>query len=62
MSRLDELITELCPDGVEYKKLGDVATYANIRIPVSMVNSNTYVGVVSVGQNEPNECRAEITN
>ena len=26
MSRLDELIVELCPDGVEYKKLGDVAT------------------------------------
>ena len=26
MSRLDELIAELCPDGVEYKKLGDVAT------------------------------------
>jgi len=26
MSRLDELITELCPDGVEYRKLGDVAT------------------------------------
>ena len=26
MSRLDELIAELCPDGVEYKKLGEVAT------------------------------------
>lgn len=26
MSRLEELIAELCPDGVEYKKLGDVAT------------------------------------
>ena len=26
MSRLDELIAELCPDGVEYKKLGDVTT------------------------------------
>ena len=25
MSRLEELIQELCPDGVEYKKLGDVA-------------------------------------
>ena len=24
MSRLDELIQELCPDGVEYKRLGDV--------------------------------------
>ncbi len=26
MSRLDELIAELCPDGVEYKKIGDIAT------------------------------------
>ena len=24
MSRLDELIAELCPDGVEYRKLKDV--------------------------------------
>ena len=26
MSRLEELIQELCPDGVEYRRLGDVAT------------------------------------
>ena len=26
MSRIDELIAELCPNGVEYKKLGEVAT------------------------------------
>ena len=26
MSRLDELIKKLCPNGVEYKKLGEVAT------------------------------------
>ena len=26
MSRLEELIKELCPDGVEYKNLGDIAT------------------------------------
>ena len=26
MSRLDELIKELCPNGVEYKKLGEIAT------------------------------------
>lgn len=24
MSRLDELIAELCPDGVEYKELGEI--------------------------------------
>ena len=27
MSRLDELIKELCPDGVEYKKIGDLTNY-----------------------------------
>lgn len=26
MSRLDELIQEYCPDGVEYKTLGEIAT------------------------------------
>ena len=26
MSKLDDLIRELCPDGVEYKKLGEIAT------------------------------------
>ena len=26
MSRLEELIQELCPDGVKYKKLGEIAT------------------------------------
>lgn len=25
MSRLEELIQQLCPDGVEYKALGDIA-------------------------------------
>ena len=25
MSRLDDLISDLCPDGVEYRKLGDIA-------------------------------------
>ena len=26
MSKLDELLRELCPNGVEYKKLGEIAT------------------------------------
>ncbi|WP_249526586.1 restriction endonuclease subunit S [Fusobacterium nucleatum] len=29
MSRLDELIKELCPNGVEYKKLGEVCNFQN---------------------------------
>lgn len=31
MSKLDELIQELCPNGVEYKELGDVVTFLNGR-------------------------------
>lgn len=31
MSRLDGLIRELCPDGVEYKKIGDIANSRRIR-------------------------------
>ena len=27
MNRLDELIQELCPDGVEYKRLGDLSKF-----------------------------------
>ncbi len=27
MSRLSELMSELCPDGVEYKRLGDITNY-----------------------------------
>lgn len=26
MSKIDEMIAELCPDGVEYKRLGDIGT------------------------------------
>jgi len=29
MSKLDELIKELCPNGVEYKKLGEVCNFQN---------------------------------
>lgn len=31
MSKLEELIQELCPNGVEYKELGDVVTFLNGR-------------------------------
>lgn len=27
MSKLDELIKELCPDGVEYKRLGEIGEF-----------------------------------
>ena len=32
MSRLDELIAELCPDGVEYRKVGDIANISRGKV------------------------------
>ena len=52
MSRLDELIEELCPDGVEYKELNEIAHYAKKRIDVTEVDENTYVGVENLLQNK----------
>ena len=52
MSKLDELIREYCPDGVEYKTLGQVAHYAKNRIDADAVTENTYVGVENLLQNK----------
>ena len=36
MSRIDELIQQLCPDGVEYKPLGDIVNILDSqRKPIS---------------------------
>lgn len=45
MSRLERLMEELCPNGVEYKMLGEICTYGKERIEASMVDENNYVGV-----------------
>lgn len=48
MSKLQELIQRLCPNGVEYKSLGEVACYANER--VSTKDLSCYVGVETLLQ------------
>ena len=40
MSRLDELIQKLCPDGVATVPLGEVAHYAKTKIDASEMNEN----------------------
>ena len=40
MSRLEELIAELCPDGVSHVELNDIAEYAKDRIDASEVNAD----------------------
>jgi type I restriction enzyme S subunit len=49
MSRLDDLITELCPDGVEHKKIGDIANVARgVRVVKSQLTTE---GAYPVYQN-----------
>ena len=52
MSRLDELITELCPDGVEYRKLKDVT---EMQRGTSLTKKNATEGIYPVisGGTEP---------
>ena len=45
MSKLNDLIARLCPRGVEYKPLGDIAEYGTERIDAATVDFNSYVGV-----------------
>lgn len=52
MSRLKELIDELCPDGVEYKTLGEVAPFVRERANTGEVRFDAYVGVDALLQNK----------
>ena len=45
MSKLNDLIVRLCPNGVEVKKLGEIAMYGKSRIDAAEVDLNSYVGV-----------------
>ena len=45
MGTIEKWIEQLCPDGVEYKQLGEVAKYATERVDAQTVNADTYVGV-----------------
>lgn len=44
MSKLEQLINELCPDGVEYKTIGEIATYRRGSFPQPYTNSSFYGG------------------
>ena len=58
MSRLDDLIADLCPDGVEFSALKDLTTYAHTRIPASSVSPDNYVGVENLLQNKQGKTTA----
>lgn len=45
MNRIDELIAELCPEGVKFDELGSVAAYSSTRVDASDLDETTFVGV-----------------
>ena len=58
MSRLDDLIAELCPDGVGYKRFGDVATILRGGSPRPIrnfiTNDDNGVNWIKIGDVDPN--------
>lgn len=52
MSRLQDLIDELCPDGVEYKTLGEVAPFVRERANTGEAQFDAYVGVDALLQDK----------
>lgn len=52
MSRLDDLIKELCPDGVPHKTLGEVASYSDTRVDASALDEKSFVGVDNLLANQ----------
>lgn len=45
MSRIDELIHELCPDGVRHVVLSEIADYSSTRVEAADLDETTFVGV-----------------
>lgn len=54
MSKLNKLIQELCPDGVEYRKLGEVCEFVNgffhrwFFLHIDVINCNNNVKNVTI--------------
>lgn len=47
MSKLQELIQRLCPNGVEYKKLGDIGVFENIGVDKKIVEGQPLVTLLN---------------
>ena len=51
MSNIDQLIQQYCPNGVEFKTLGDIAYYANPSFSLCFsLGKKSYVGQAPAGQ------------
>ena len=45
MNKIEKLIAELCPEGVEFRELGEISEYSKQHIAAVELNSANYVGV-----------------
>ena len=61
MSRLDELIEELCPDGVEYKQIKDIA-WTGIGLATSVTKYKRDKGVVLIHNSDIKQNKIELKN
>ena len=52
MSKIDDMIKNLCPDGVEYKPLGEICFYPKQGIDFDTLDENSYVGVENLLKNK----------
>jgi len=51
MSRIEALIAQHCPDGVQFRELGECAAYSDTRIDASELDETNFVGVDNLLQN-----------
>lgn len=61
MSHIDELIQELCPDGVRYVALSDVAEYSRTRVDAAKLDETSFVGVDNLLSNKRGRIDASYT-
>ena len=45
MNKIDKLLAKYCPEGVDFEKLEEIASYAKDRIRASELDEDSYVGV-----------------
>lgn len=58
MNKIEKLIEKLCPEGVGFKELGDVAQYSRQRIAAADLNNENYVGVDNLLPNKQGKTKS----
>jgi len=58
MSRIEDLIAELCAEGVEFKPLGACGVYSKSRIDATEIDETNFVGVDNLLQNAAGKVNA----